>query len=136
VHLTHAAGVDGDERRRDGGGSLEIVAVCDLDLAASGLLGHRPVRKRVGEWIGRRSVWDLDRVLVRRERPRERALEDPKIMGEDLAECFGGHAEIRRQDVRRRMGDPVGHQQGVELRLFAVVEREDEGAANPSSHRY
>ena len=24
------------------------------------------------------------------------------------------------------MGDPVGHQQGVELRLFAIVERKDE----------
>jgi hypothetical protein len=37
VHLAHAARMDGDERRRDRGRSLEIVAVGDLSHAAFGL---------------------------------------------------------------------------------------------------
>src|SRR5712671_5244572 len=56
VHLTHAPWMDSDECRGDGGGSLEIMAVSDLGHTALGLPGHRSPRKRIGEWVRRRTV--------------------------------------------------------------------------------
>jgi hypothetical protein len=42
---------------------------------------------------------------------------------------IGGNGEVLRQDLRRRVGEPVRQEQGIELRRLSVVEREDELAA-------
>jgi len=50
-------------------------------------------------------------------------------MGEDLAERLSGHTEVRSENVWRRMGEPVGDQQSVVFRLFAIIEGKEELAS-------
>src|SRR6202042_114642 len=82
----------------------------------------------VRERIRRRSVLALDRILVGGEWAGHGTLKNPKIVGENLTEGFGGHAKIRGENIRWCMGDPVGYQQGVEFGLRAVVEGQNEFA--------
>jgi hypothetical protein len=49
------------------------------------------------------------------DHPDHSGLVDPKTMQGDVAEYFGWRPEVLGQDVRRRMGEPVSHEQGVEL---------------------
>ena len=60
------------------------------------------------------------------DRPGQLALENIEVVQRHVAESLHRHSEIERQDLRLGMGDPLGQQQGVELRRLAVVEADDE----------
>src|SRR5206468_11781996 len=57
------------------------------------------------------------------------SLEDPEILQRDSRESLSRHAKILGEYLGRRMGEPVGHKQRVELAGVTVVEADHEFAS-------
>jgi hypothetical protein len=57
------------------------------------------------------------------------ALEDPEILQRNLGERLGRNAKILGEHLGRRMGEPVRHQQRIELAGIAVVKADHKFAA-------
>src|SRR6267378_5891763 len=62
-----------------------------------------------------------DSGAVRRQVAGQGALEDPEILQWNLCESLGRNAEILGKHLGRGMGEPVRHQQRIELAGIAVV---------------
>src|SRR5216683_4571647 len=78
--------------------------------------------------MGRNAAGLADSGAVRCQIARQLSLEDPEILQRYLGERFGWYAKILGEHLRRCMGEPVGHQQCVELAGVAVVKADHEFA--------
>ena len=70
-----------------------------------------------------------DRGAVRCQIAGQGTLEDPEILQRNPGERLGRNAKILGQHFGRRMGEPVRHQQRIELAGIAVVEADHKFAA-------
>ena len=134
VQFPHAARFDRDQCCGDRLGHEEVAAVGNLHHAALGLFGGCQIAQREDERMPRRARGRLYGALRGRQRARVLSLEDPQILERDVLERVGRYAETRRENIRRRVRQPVGEHQGVEFGGPPVIEREHEfGTVRPQS---
>src|SRR5271167_284978 len=62
-----------------------------------------------------------DRGAVRCQIAGQRTLEDPEVLQRNLGEGLGRNAKILGKHFGRRMSEPVGHQQRIELAGVTIV---------------
>ncbi len=126
MHLAQGAGMERHQRRGDGLRRLEIAAVGDACLTAGGLAGRRHAAE-LERRRDRHLAGGAGRLrLVGRERARHLTLEDVEVVQGDVFEGVGRHPEVERQDIGRRVREPLVEQQRVVFGRAAVVEAQDE----------
>jgi hypothetical protein len=94
------------------------------NLAPLGELGRRHAAERKRRGIGHPAGGTGRLCLLLSQRAGHRGREDISLAQWNLGKRVGGYAEVLRQDVGRRMRDPIGQQQRVVFGLLAIIERQ------------